>query len=341
MTDGLASFQLKPSGLTGLSLLDHLALHARRRTKDKDDKLRPSPYLDVEMTKTQAQILDPKPADLTARALLIDAGGNGATLNLAKRKLDATGNFRSITWLANAPERMARLQAKALLASSMSEIARMDAALKKKKKVAAAADIVGHVAEAAKKFDEKKAEVGKLTIKDIRAILISVLGIDEPPNITKPAAVKALEDAIKGDVDALVKIKALRPNDTVITVCAKLGGSPVGEPDHMNSNAGHDADCDAQDADGADANAESSADDDDDVDDVSPPEPTDDGSAGTGAGDGDELSDDGSCEGSDDGAGASSGEPEEAEEVATPPPPGEPVPTHAHFTRRNKKLRSE
>ena len=57
---------------------------------------------------------------------------------------------------------------------------------------------------------EKNDEVGKLTIKDIRAILISVLGIDEPPNITKPAAVKALEDAIKGDVDALVKIKALR-----------------------------------------------------------------------------------------------------------------------------------
>ena len=112
---------------------------------------------------------------------------------------------------------------------------------------------------------EKNDEVGKLTIKDIRAILISILGIDEPPNITKPAAVKALEDAIKGDVDALVKIKALRPNDTVITVCAKFGGSPVGEPDHMNSNAGHDADCDAQDADGADANAESSADDDDDV----------------------------------------------------------------------------
>ena len=196
-------------------------------------------------------------------------------------------------------------------------------------------------APARSRSHEKNDEVGKLTIKDIRAILISVLGIDEPPNITKPAAVKALEDAIKGDVDALVKIKALRPNDTVITVCAKSGGSPVGEPDHMNSNAGHDADCDAQDADGADANAESSADDDDDVDDVSPPEPTDDGSAGTGAGDGDELSDDGSCEGSDDGAGASSGEPEEAEEVATPPPPGEPVPTHAHFTRRNKKLRSE
>ena len=152
-------------------------------------------------------------------------------------------------------------------------------------------------APARSRSHEKNDEVGKLTIKDIRAILISVLGIDEPPNITKPAAVKALEDAIKGDVDALVKIKALRPNDTVITVCAKLGGSPVGEPDHMNSNAGHDADCDAQDADGADANAESSADDDDDVDDVSPPEPTDDAFVGAGAGDVVEPSDDWFCGG--------------------------------------------
>ena len=177
----------------------------------------------------------------------------------------------------------------------------------------------------------------EVVLKDIRAILVGVFGIDEPPNITKSAAVKALEDAIKGDVDALVKIKALRPNETVIAVCAKSGGSPVGEPDDIDVDAGHDADRDAQDADGADANAESSADDDDDEDDVSPPEPTDDGSAGTGAGDGDELSDDGSCEGSDDGAGASSGEPEEAEEVATPPPPVDPVPTNARSTRRNKK----
>merc|ERR1712147_318688 len=131
--------------------------------------------------------------------LLKHAGGDGATMKLAKRKLDATGNF------ANAPDRIARLVQKAQLASSIAEIKRVDDE-DKKKKVSAASELVSHAPAAAQKFYDKGEVVSKLYINDIRALLVSAFKIETPSTISKGDAAIKLEAAFEAESDALAKI---------------------------------------------------------------------------------------------------------------------------------------
>ena len=56
---------------------------------------RPSQFLDVEMTDGQARILAQTMQDLSVQATLKDAGGEGATKKLAKRKLSTAGHKKT------------------------------------------------------------------------------------------------------------------------------------------------------------------------------------------------------------------------------------------------------
>jgi hypothetical protein len=73
-TDGLINFQLKPPGMQGLELLDHMTLYAKRRLQT-GEKLQPSSSLDVFMTSDQQLLFNPSVQDLTVREILKDAGG--------------------------------------------------------------------------------------------------------------------------------------------------------------------------------------------------------------------------------------------------------------------------
>lgn len=231
MTHGLVAFELKPGGLKGEALFQHMAAYARRRTSG--DKLRPSPYLDVEMSNIQETILDPSPHDLTCRELINDAGGDGATLKLAKRKLDASGNFKSISFLANAPERIRRLQQAATLAASMSEIKRADADEKKRKKVAASNDLVALAPAALKKLAAKGNDVSKITIAEIRSILLVCYKTQAPESIKKAKAVETLTKAIDADAAPLTQTIVAAP---VAEVAAAAAPQPADAPDDDSSS---------------------------------------------------------------------------------------------------------
>jgi hypothetical protein len=126
-THGLVNFELKPAGMTGVQLLGHMTQFARRTSNSAT--LEPSVFLDVEMTATQRMILNPSARDLTCGALMADAGGSGASKNLAKRKLDSVGDTRAHCGVQNDPERIQKLMIKAaaeLSSSIISEIARVD-----------------------------------------------------------------------------------------------------------------------------------------------------------------------------------------------------------------------
>ena len=83
VTQGLATFQLKPPGLSGSALFAHMVeFRARHSSQGK-----PSPFLDAEITQEQEGILAPTIHDLSVSAILKDAGGEGATKKLAQRKL--------------------------------------------------------------------------------------------------------------------------------------------------------------------------------------------------------------------------------------------------------------
>jgi hypothetical protein len=130
-THGLRAFELKPVGLKGLELFEHLTTFARRRWVGS---FQPSAALNVEMTADQTKIFAPTPQDLASRELMKDAGGEGATLRLAKRKLDAIGDIKAHCCVANAPERIERIKRGMELAASLAAISRADNEEKKKKK---------------------------------------------------------------------------------------------------------------------------------------------------------------------------------------------------------------
>mgnify|MGYP001409520038 CR=1 FL=1 len=75
VNEGLRSFQLKPRGLTGHVLFEHMVQFRMRNS----EQTQPSPKLGVEMTERQVSNISPSIHDLTVKAILKDAGGEGAT----------------------------------------------------------------------------------------------------------------------------------------------------------------------------------------------------------------------------------------------------------------------
>ena len=144
-----------------------------------------------------------------------------------------TGRARGCR-VANAPERIERLEQAAKLAASIAEIKRAEAGEKKKKQVDAASSLVTHAPTAAAKLEKKGGDVLKLTIKDIRALLVVAYGEESPATISKSAAVTTFSDAIKADplglakIDKVAKIKDSTP---LIPVDAEQGGTPPGALD--------------------------------------------------------------------------------------------------------------
>ena len=167
-THGLVNFELKPAGMTGVQLLGHMTQFARRTSNGAT--LEPSVFLDVEMTATQRMILNPSARDLTCGALMADAGGSGASKNLAKRKLDSVGDIRAHCGVQNDPERIQKLKAAAELSSSISEIARVDKAASVAKKIKACSSRLDDAPAALAKFKSKGEDPKKLNKKEIVAI---------------------------------------------------------------------------------------------------------------------------------------------------------------------------
>jgi hypothetical protein len=131
VTHGLASFQLKPLSLKGNELLSHMILFMKRTTPT-DAIFEPEGRLGLEISVAQKKIIAPTAQDLTCRELMKDAGGDGATLKLAKRKLDSLGDIKAHCGLANNTERIRKLQRAATLASSIPHIKRLLEAAGKK-----------------------------------------------------------------------------------------------------------------------------------------------------------------------------------------------------------------
>ena len=85
ITHGLRAFTLKPEGLKGLDLFNHLQNYARKHTAG--ERLEPSEYLDLAISDVQDELLNLTDRDMAEREILKDAGGAGAQMKLAKRCL--------------------------------------------------------------------------------------------------------------------------------------------------------------------------------------------------------------------------------------------------------------
>ena len=134
-TRGLSFYTLKPEGLEGIPLLDHMCRMARREVSGtgRNAQWKPSAALDIAMTAAQQNIWNPTPQDYAAHALLLDAGGDGARQKLPQRRLNVLGTIGAHSMIANSEERMASMQNTLNLAASMAQIKRVTEAAQKKK----------------------------------------------------------------------------------------------------------------------------------------------------------------------------------------------------------------
>jgi hypothetical protein len=216
VSDGLVSYQLKPKGkkMNNIELFHHMCdFRARDPNISKEEAADPSPFLDCAVSKEQRMMMAPTPSDLSRREIMKAAGGTGASQKLAKRKLDMFASIKSHSGVANDPKRLKRMQSQLEMAASLAEISRLDADQKARQKKDAANAVRDLAPKAKEKLVEKNGDVGKLSKKEISAILLVEYAIDMPAtsNTKKGVLVKKLQDEISNRSEASSAAAASAP----------------------------------------------------------------------------------------------------------------------------------
>jgi hypothetical protein len=133
----------------------------------------PSAHLDLAISDSQHDIiLKASKRDLTMRELMKDAGGQGATLKIVKRKLNSLATIQSHSCMANDETQLQVLKNKYELAASLAEIDRKDKANQQAKKNQLLMEKRAKAPDAVAKLAAKGGDVSKLTKLEIVAILL-------------------------------------------------------------------------------------------------------------------------------------------------------------------------
>ena len=134
ITAGLATFELKPKGMTDKALLAHLIVKLTISPSSKT-MLAPSRHLDVEVSDGNRDVMESASAwHLLKCDIMRDAGGNGANIKLAARKLDMMGFFKSHSGMIKSEDAVARKTNQVMLAKSVAAIQKAEADTVRKKK---------------------------------------------------------------------------------------------------------------------------------------------------------------------------------------------------------------
>lgn len=146
----------------------------------------PSAHLDLSISNSQRDIiLKPLTRDLTMRELMKDAGGQGATMKIAKRKLNSLATIQSYSCMANNETQLQVLKNKYELAASLAEIDRKDKAGQQAKKNQEIMAKRAKAPDAVAKLAAKGGDVSKLTKLEIVAILLVHYNTHENDNAQK------------------------------------------------------------------------------------------------------------------------------------------------------------
>ena len=91
----------------------------------KGGDLLPSPYLCIEHTKDQVDLLNPTPRDVQIGAIIDQCSGKAAKKMIAKRRVDfVTGNINSYARILNGPAQLEKIKTYNQLAASIAELQR-------------------------------------------------------------------------------------------------------------------------------------------------------------------------------------------------------------------------
>ena len=230
VTYGLETFQLKPERLrnTGLPLFEHVVDFGRRNSTQK----LPSAYLGVEVSKDQVEILVPSEKDLLIGAIIKDAGGEGATKKLAKRKLNNTGAITNHCGVQNNPARLKKLKDALELTSSLAEISALSKANKDKDKRKTDTELMDSAPAALQKLNRLNGDVAKITKKEICAISFRFFGRMYKEVDAKPTLMAGLTGLIAEQPDVLLEAaasSAVATGDPIPTLTPATAAGSAGE----------------------------------------------------------------------------------------------------------------
>jgi len=125
--------------------------------------VKPSDYLDVEMSDVQCTLLNPTPKHVLMGFMTYDVQGKGAVQKIAKRRLDAIqGNINSHSKVLNNPQRLAAIEEHSELIASVAECSadvERNRLLKRQKKEKEEADKKKKKAEKVEEEAKKREEI--------------------------------------------------------------------------------------------------------------------------------------------------------------------------------------
>ena len=128
LTDNIPTFQLVPKNpdgtlvLSGDDLLKHMLTYANQHVEGDEGVGGPTPALDIHISQRQMNFIRPTGDDVRKGQILANAGGQGAILKIAKRKLDSLGYIWGYCGLLTDPGRITRVDNMLQLVDSISEI---------------------------------------------------------------------------------------------------------------------------------------------------------------------------------------------------------------------------
>ncbi|HSN65040.1 MAG TPA: hypothetical protein VLS94_00280 [Fusibacter sp.] len=200
INSGLNSFLLKPPGMKGMELFQHLEskmlMSPTSKTQLEVKNLSPSQYINVEMTKENrlalAAAVDPS---LTSkRSIMMDAVGPGATKKMARRKLNMFGKISSRCGTVNDPLSLKRMENRVMLAESMAQLSEMErtqVAKKKAEETQMMMDLAPPALDKLKKHNNDP-KAAKLLMKEMQAILYHYYGVEVDKKLNKNALINRL-----------------------------------------------------------------------------------------------------------------------------------------------------
>ena len=195
VTHGLKTFELKPAGLKGLDLLQHM-WGFNRRTGGLEV---PSSYLDVQIDEVQEKLFTRSLTEITMGEIMKDAGGMGQSANLVKRKIDMYGGISGHSGIQNTPERMHSMKNKRDLALSVDTITRRKKKRQEQKQADSNAARLDGAEAAVTKLRGKGGVVSKLKVKEILSIMQRYYGVVMVTGANKAKVVQTLEAEIARD----------------------------------------------------------------------------------------------------------------------------------------------
>ena len=112
LNNNLLTFQLVPKNpdgifvLSGEDLLKNMSTYANQHVEGDEGVRGPTPALDIHISKHQMECIWLTDDDLRKGRIIVDAGGQGAILRIAKQKLDSLVCIRGHCGLLNDLDRM-------------------------------------------------------------------------------------------------------------------------------------------------------------------------------------------------------------------------------------------